>query len=180
MIRRVFWQIYIYDKNLSLRLGKPSAIPDFDLDLQHIPISEDIRRAPWDNALVECSKFAHLQGCIYDRLYSSGARKLNDIERQDVIHDLSTRLSRWYNGWCRIDSSHVFDQALFKNTFDPMHVVYYSAMTLLYRGATTARAPLDISPCCFETARRGLQAHLAYYSSLDSSGKRWYSPYSHW
>lgn len=179
-IRRVFWQIYIFDKSLSLRLGKPSAIPEFDSDLRHVPISEDTSRAPWDNALVECSQFARLQGCIYDQLYSSEAKKLNETERNVVVSDLSARLSRWYEGWCRIDSSHVFSQTSFKNTFDPMHVVYYSTMTLLYRGATTAKSPLDISPRCFEAAQQGLQAHLAYYSSLNSSGTRCFSSYSLW
>lgn len=169
-IRRIFWQIYICDKNLSLRLGKASTIQDFDTDIRQVPISEDPKRAPWDLAFVACTNLAHLQGCLYEGIYSSAARKHTQEERCGVVSVLSAKLAHWYDEWLHINSSDAFDKTLLERTFEPMHIVYYSVLTLLYRGETMSNSASEISSRCFEAARQGLQAHLAYYPKIVSSG----------
>ncbi|KAG6356698.1 hypothetical protein INS49_014572 [Diaporthe citri] len=171
-VRRIFWQIYISDKNLSLRLGKASTIQDFDTDIQQVPISEDPKRAPWDIAFVACTNLAHLQGCLYEGLYSSAARKHTKEVRSEVVSSLAAKLAQWYDDWLHINSSAAFDRTLLGRTFEPMHIVYYSVLTLLYRGETMSNSASEISPRCFEAARQGLQAHLAYYPKIVSSGSQ--------
>lgn len=178
-VRRIFWQIYTCDKNLSLRLGKASTIQDFDTDIRQVPISEDPKRAPWDLAFVACTKLAHLQGCLYEGLYSSAARKHTKEERSEVVSSLAARLAQWYEDWLHINSSAAFDRTLLERTFEPMHIVYYSVLTLLYRGETMSNSASEISPRCFEAARQGLQAHLAYYPKIVSSGSQ-VSSYLFW
>lgn len=171
-IRRIFWQIYISDKNLSLRLGKASTIQDFDTDIRQVSISEDPKRAPWDRAFLACTKMAHLQGCLYDGLYSTAARKLTTEDRQNVVSDLAAKLTQWYDDWLHIISFATFDKDSLERTFEPMHIVYYSVLTLLYRGETISNSAAQISQRCFEAARHGLQAHLAYYPKIVSSGSQ--------
>lgn len=178
-IRRIFWQIYICDKNLSLRLGKASTIQDFDTDIRQVPISEDPKRAPWDLAFVACTNLAHLQGCLYEGLYSSAARKHTQEERRGVVSVLSAKLAHWYDDWLHINSSDAFDKTLLERTFEPMHIVYYSVLTLLYRGETMSNSASEISSRCFEAARQGLHAHLAYYPKIVSSGSQ-VSSYLFW
>lgn len=171
-VRRMFWQIYISDKNLSLRLGKPSTIQDFDTDIRQVPISEDPKRAPWDLAFVAFTNLAHLQGCLYEGLYSSAARNHTKEERCEVVSTLEAKLAQWHDNWLHINSSAgtVFDKGLLKETFEPMHIVYYSVLTMLYRGETMSNSASEISARCFGAARQGLQAHLAYYPKIASSG----------
>lgn len=171
-VRRIFWQIYICDKNLSLRLGKASTIQDFDTDIRQVPISEDPKRAPWDLAFVACINLAHLQGCLYEGLYSAAARKHTNEERHEVVSVLAAKLAQWYDDWLNINSSAAFDKSLLAQTFEPMHIVYYSVLTLLYRGETMSNSASEISPRCFEAARQELQAHLAYYPKIVSSGSQ--------
>ena len=171
-IRRIFWQIYISDKNLSLRLGKPSTIQDYDTDIRQVPISEDPNRAPWDRAFVACTNLSHLQGCLYEGLYSSAARKHTKEQRSEVVSVLAARLAQWYDDWLRIDSTAAFNRTLLERTFEPMHIIYYSVLTLLYRGETMSNSASEISPRCFEAARQGLRAHLDYYPKIVSSGSQ--------
>ncbi|KAK7700855.1 hypothetical protein SLS64_010706 [Diaporthe eres] len=168
-VRRIFWQIYVSDKNLSLRLGKASTIQEFDTDIRPVPISEDPKRAPWDLAFVACTNLAHLQGRLYEGLYSSAARKQIKEKRGEVVSSLAAKLAQWYDDWLHINTSAAFDKDLLERTFEPMHVIYYSVLTLLYRGETMSNSASEISPRCFEAARQGLQAHLAYYPKIVSS-----------
>lgn len=181
-VRRIFWQVYLHDKNLSLRLGKTSVIQDFDVDILQVPISTDARRAPWDRAFVACTQFAQISGNLYERLYSSSARRLSLEERRRVVSILEASLTQWYDEWNRIDSTGAVDKNLLDRTFEPMHIIYYSTLALLYRGETTSNSnsTSDISQRCFEAARQGLQAHLAYSARLPSSEPRISSTYSLW
>lgn len=171
-IRRIFWQIYISDKKLSLRLGKASTIQDFDMDIRQVSVSEDPKRAPWDLAFVACTNLTHLQGCLYEGLYSSTAKKHTKEERREMVSVLASKLAHWYDDWLHINSSAAFHRSLLERTFEPMHIVYYSVLTLLYRGETMSESVSEISTRCFEAARQGLQAHLAYYPKIVSSGSQ--------
>lgn len=55
---RLFWTVFRIDKGLSLRLGRPSTIQEWD-----VPMPAKPTEARW-------SKTASIQGRVYEQLYS--------------------------------------------------------------------------------------------------------------
>ncbi|KAF2994024.1 hypothetical protein E8E14_001993 [Neopestalotiopsis sp. 37M] len=176
--RRLFWHIYIFDKNQSLRLGRAPVIQDFDIDVERPEHSEIRGLRPWSEVSTYMIEFSSLQARIYQLLYSPSAFNLDPIERQDIVSKLSAKLTQWYSGWCKIDGSAASRKEVFDITFLPMSVIYHSVLTLLLRGANASNAASDITPACFEAARSGLQAHLACYQEFASAGRMALSFYS--
>ncbi|GFP57678.1 ABC-transporter-regulating transcription factor [Trichoderma asperellum] len=100
---RVFWIAYIFDKDISIRYHTPSAQADDDIDL----------RAPVDmppdgagNIYAKDGRFlvnffrlrlqlAHIQGQVYDQLFSTPAAKITPQERQTRVALLHNQLERW-------------------------------------------------------------------------------------
>lgn len=179
-IRRFFWLVYIADKNLSLRLGRPSTIHDYDVDILPCPISEDPGRAPWDLAFSLFCKLAKIQGEIYEKLYSPIPKKAEPEERIAVAGLLEARLIAWYQHWTQLDSSMAYDHGSFSATFGLAPVAYYSVLTLLHRGSTLSSSVHDISPSCFKAAHLGLEAHLTYCLRLFASDTNALSTYAYW
>ncbi|RDW72837.1 hypothetical protein BP6252_06744 [Coleophoma cylindrospora] len=101
---RVFWNAYILDKDLSLRAKAPSVQCDADIDIPLPPIVLS------DGAGIITSKdghshlnlfrlrvdLAHIEGKIYDLLYSSRSIKAPKPERQRRVTSLQAMLDHWY------------------------------------------------------------------------------------
>ncbi|KAI6783993.1 putative transcriptional regulatory protein-like protein [Emericellopsis cladophorae] len=102
--QRVFWIAYLFDKDLSLRGQAPSAQQDADIDIPLPPMN------PPDGAgLIYTSDkkaclntfrirldLSHIQGKIFDNLYSNRARKVQGAERRQRVAALSNMLEQWY------------------------------------------------------------------------------------
>ncbi|KAH0846866.1 hypothetical protein FOPE_11223 [Fonsecaea pedrosoi] len=95
-MRRLFWSIYMFDKNMSLYFGRASNIQDFEIDTGYPAISTDPGAQLWDQATVISIQLARLQGQIYDRLYSPSAQKASHSERERRIDDLASQLEEWH------------------------------------------------------------------------------------
>lgn len=178
--RNLFWQIYIFDKNRSLRLGTAPVIQDFDIDTRRPVPSETRGLRPWEETTTYMIELSSLQARIYQSLYSPSANNLEPNERQDVVSQLAAKLTKWYHDWCQIDASEASRKEVFDITFLPVNVIYHSVLTLLHRGATASNSASDITQACFEAARSGLQAHLACYQEFVSAGTMAISFYSSW
>lgn len=178
--RNLFWQVYIFDKNRSLRLGTAPVIQDFDIDTRRPVPSETRGLRPWEETTTYMIELSSLQARIYQSLYSPSANNLGPSERQDIVSQLAAKLTTWYGGWCQIDASEASRKEVFDITFLPVNVIYHSVLTLLHRGATASNAASDITQVCFEAARSGLQAHLACYQEFVSAGTMALSFYSSW
>lgn len=178
--RHLFWQVYIFDKNRSLRLGTAPVIQDFDVDTRRPVPSETRGLRPWEETTTYMIELSSLQARIYQSLYSPSANNLEPNERQDIVLRLAAKLTKWYGGWCQIDASEASRKEVFDITFLPVNVIYHSVLTLLHRGATASNAASDITQACFEAARSGLQAHLACYQEFVSAGTMAISFYSSW
>ncbi|KAH6985372.1 hypothetical protein EDB80DRAFT_732260 [Ilyonectria destructans] len=167
--RRLFWQIYISDKSLCLRLGLPCTIPDYDIDTRPYPLSRNPSQAPWDLAFVKFVELSRIQGQIYESLFSAAAQGLTASQRQSIVSRLSACLTQWYQEWMRIDSKDAFNRELFNSFFGPVEILYFSILTLLHRGETSSNSADHISQACFDGAFKALRAYLAYYLKLTSS-----------
>lgn len=65
---RLFWTIYIHEKGLSLRLGRPSTIRDSEITVPRPKMdNSDTINWGWMPKWIE---LARLQGLVYDQMYS--------------------------------------------------------------------------------------------------------------
>lgn len=69
---RVFWLIYIFEKGLSLRLGRSSTLRDSDITIP-VPDMGSTSEIAYFGRLKKMVDLARLQGKIYDQLYSPAA-----------------------------------------------------------------------------------------------------------
>ena len=97
--KRVFWIAYSFDKDLSLRMGQPSAQDDDDMDVD-LPSENDFGLM-WPGNLTGMSllnfraRLARIQGQIYKRLYSVKATKQAVAERVAAATELEAMLRSW-------------------------------------------------------------------------------------
>lgn len=161
--RRLFWRIFIFDKNLSLRLGRAPIIQDYDVDVKQWILSQDPGDSPWDQIFTALVEFSRIQAQIYQLLYSPSSNSLDASKRQSLIDHLSTSLTRWRDRWQRIDASKAYCRETMTSILEPTEVTYYSVLTILHRGANLSNSAKDIVPACFEAAQQGLRAHLSLW-----------------
>ncbi|KAK1458542.1 fungal specific transcription factor domain-containing protein [Colletotrichum cuscutae] len=91
--RRVFWKVYVLDKDISLRTCRPFSQDDDDMDA----------RLPSNIKLETCNVelFNHriglaiIQGQVYKQLYSIRAGRESEAQRAIAAQDLSSVLSYW-------------------------------------------------------------------------------------
>ena len=94
----VFWMIYIFDKTLSLRLGRASAIQDWDISLPFVLPSDATPRGPeGGQILTYWIKVARIQGQTYEKLFSPAAFLRTPAERTRTAVELVNAMSlAWY------------------------------------------------------------------------------------
>ncbi len=165
---------------LTLRLGRAPVIQDYDVDAPLPAMSRDPLETPWDQSLRAFIKFSGLQGRIYRKLYSPRAAGYSAQDRQRKVAELAEGLQQWYEEWQQIDMAKAHYSYVFQHMFMALDVIYYSVLTLLYRGSTASNSPADISDECFVAARQGLQAHLRIFPTAASNGKESVSYYGVW
>lgn len=91
-MRRFFWTIYVFDKNMSLLQGHASNIQDFEIDAQYPIPSRNAATRPWDESFIVGIKLARIQGQIYDKLYSTAAVKYDYSIRKECIDTLDAAM----------------------------------------------------------------------------------------
>ncbi|KAM5353584.1 hypothetical protein ACJ41O_000234 [Fusarium nematophilum] len=102
---RVFWIAYTLDKDISLRANTPSSQFDDDVDIALPTLAPtDSAGLIWtQNGQVHFNyhrrrvELAHIQGKIYDLLYSNRASKVRGQERQRRVVRLQSMLDQWYD-----------------------------------------------------------------------------------
>ncbi|KAM0335680.1 hypothetical protein ACHAQA_000729 [Verticillium albo-atrum] len=163
---RIFWVIYITEKMLSLRLGRPSTIRDSDISVQLTP---DVLNS--DNAVMPVlSKWVHLaqlHGKVYDDIYSFGALTQQENVRVSRTRSLAEDLRKLYHSQSPAEARflEMRHQALgdsLNELFVRSHrVSYLSLLTLIYRSVPVGRATGNAAFCeeCIVTARQALEEH---------------------
>lgn len=87
----LFWSTYFVEKSLSLRLGRPSTIPDWDITINR-PSTTDPHRAPVLAYFVLWIEASRCQGNIYEMLYSPNALSQPDHIRHSRVQLLESDL----------------------------------------------------------------------------------------
>ncbi|KAL7944561.1 fungal-specific transcription factor domain-containing protein [Trichoderma barbatum] len=91
--RRVFWKVYILDKDISLRTGRPFGQDDDDMDVR-LPSNAGLE--PDNLDLFNCRiGLALVQGQVYKQLYSVRAGRQTATQRAIAAQELSSLLSYW-------------------------------------------------------------------------------------
>ncbi|PTB62166.1 hypothetical protein BBK36DRAFT_1129572 [Trichoderma citrinoviride] len=91
--RRVFWKVYILDKDISLRTGRPFGQDDDEMDVR-LPSNASLEEDNLDlfNRRIG---LALVQGQIYKQLYSVRAGRQTATQRVIAAQELSSLLSYW-------------------------------------------------------------------------------------
>ncbi|KPM45557.1 hypothetical protein AK830_g946 [Neonectria ditissima] len=167
--RRIFWSLYLFDKNMSLILGHASKMQDFEIDAQYPCLSADPARIAWDKWFTMAIKLARVQGQIFDRLYSASALKAPVAVREERISELDTVLRQWRVDFEQIDGSRVNHPQVFALSSGHWDIMYYSTRTALLRASSTSGTGSEITSECFHAARLSLESHLRCFSGLKKS-----------
>ena len=88
---RVFWLIYIFEKGLSLRLGRSSTLRDSDITIP-VPDMGSTSDIAYFGRLKKMVDLARLQGKIYDQLYSPAALVEPQVSRTTRARSLAAEL----------------------------------------------------------------------------------------
>ena len=95
-IRRLFWTVYTFDKNMSLLLGRVSNFENLKIDARHPAISTDPALRPWDESFIMGIKMAEFQDRIFTGLYSAATSIKAPSDRVWLIDDLASTMEQWY------------------------------------------------------------------------------------
>ncbi len=100
---RLFWIAYYLDKDISLRHHTPAVQVDADIDLD-LPLEnppDGLGNVYTKDGRVRANFFwlrlrlAHIQGRVYDMLYSTRAAKIPAEERRSRVEQLENQLESW-------------------------------------------------------------------------------------
>lgn len=186
-IRRLFWTVYAFDKNMSLVLGRVSNMQSVEIDTRHPTISSDLALRAWDESFIKGINLAELQGRIFVGLYSNVTMARDSFERTQLISDLAVAIEKLHNELKQVGCSHslLFNSVLIESlqinpegVNDPQvfhlsrgnwDILFYSTLTLLFRASSTVGAELRISSDCFNAACKSLRAHLDFFPQYQTS-----------
>ncbi|KAH7088962.1 hypothetical protein FB567DRAFT_321733 [Paraphoma chrysanthemicola] len=164
-VHRLFWSVYFLDRSLVLTLGRAPTIPEYDIDTEPTPISEDPGKRPWDQGHGLFIDLSRIQAQIYETLYSPASCRLSIVDRKATVDRVSQQLLQWHARWTALDSSSAYNTAAFDALFVPVDVVYYTILTILYRAETRSKTAYSVSPKCYDAARKGLEAGINVFSN---------------
>lgn len=94
-IRRVFWTLYIFDKNTSLLFGRSSLIQDPEVDVSYPEVSSQEGMKPWDESFLKFIELARLHGQTYQDLFSIKALADTVTARSLCAHALTMAMATW-------------------------------------------------------------------------------------
>ncbi|KAG4411761.1 hypothetical protein IFR04_015099 [Cadophora malorum] len=100
--RRLFWQAFIFDQDLALRIGKPPMIgPDFTIDISEERPADGVGTLTFEESRVtlNCVReqviLAKMQSKVYSTLYTKDTRKKHVHEELQIISELDSELCAW-------------------------------------------------------------------------------------
>ncbi|CAF3543745.1 unnamed protein product [Fusarium graminearum] len=182
----LFWSIYFIDKSLSLRLGRPSTIPDWDITIPR-PSINDAHSEPVSAYFVLWIETARCQGNIYEMLYSPNAMAQSDQVKQSRVeallsdlHQLETTTLETNTIWLE-EAKKSSGEDLVNFFYVSDNVLRLSLLTLVHRAAP--RLPgsaTTFNSDCIAAARTTLQKHEECIALIQRSATPYLATYMHW
>ncbi|EHY55478.1 ABC-transporter-regulating transcription factor [Exophiala dermatitidis] len=146
--QRVYWIVYIMEKDLSCRIGRPSAIDDDDLELEaaldRVNNDPDIAitfTSKADNqkfyAFKSMCSLAVIQSKVYRELYRAKSRIKTAAERLDAISTLDAELQEWKDTFpLEIRPEHPIQcNRRTKCAIVVLHCGYYHCLSAIHRAS---------------------------------------------
>lgn len=186
----LFWTTYVIDKALSLRLGRPSNLPDYDITVLPPDPAQAPGPEPWsfaDLTFVSWIHVARIQGRAYEELYSpAGLRQPDQVRRARVkamADEVMAVMQRSEDMNAR--SNPEWATTLDIDTYQLMHmmdkVLNRSVLTLLYRAIPSPPGSAStFTPECVEAARSALEKHEDCMERLKPYDAQFKVLYLHW
>ncbi|KAI3062566.1 transcriptional regulator family: Fungal Specific TF [Aspergillus niger] len=168
-IRRLFWTVYIFDKNMSLLLGRVSNMQGVMIDVRYPAISSDLGRRAWDESFIMGIRLAEFQDRIFTSLYNAATSIEDASERARLISDLESAMEQWHLELKQINPEGVNNILVFKLSRTNWDISFYSTLTLLLHASSKTGEESQISSRCFNAARNSLLAHLNSFPQYQSS-----------
>ncbi|KAH7142024.1 fungal-specific transcription factor domain-containing protein [Dactylonectria macrodidyma] len=182
----LFWSVYFVDKSLSLRLGRPSTMPDWDIAVPE-PSTEDAGHSRiWTSFILRIGT-ARCQGNIYELLYSPDSISQPDHVRQARVQTLVTELHglekmaqethiKWHSSSKEAISDDLMSFFIVSND-----VLRLSLLTLAYRAAPRPTGSITtFSFDCIKAARATLERHQDCVVIMRKSAEAYLPTYDHW
>ncbi|KAJ0415596.1 hypothetical protein BJY00DRAFT_317651 [Aspergillus carlsbadensis] len=182
--RRLFWSVYMLEKQFSFFFGRASVMQDCDIDTAYPIYAPKSPGRPRDELFIKEIKLAKIQGRIWKEAFSKESLTLSHSEREKRIETLAMDLQFWYARLPAISTYEPESLHLFNVAMEAWETKYHSTFTALLRapaasptssdqdrmtwleGHTTSAATsqssgqMHIKPECFKTARDALQSYL--------------------
>jgi len=182
----LFWQVYIWDKGLSLRLGRSSVIQDCDISIRRefdfsgfLHLEESAVPKLW-------LRTAMLQGKIYQQLYSPAALSVptQEIYRRAEALAVECRVLEAEVNAIRSETvaylKAINSSSLVDIFIQGDEVQFLTTLTLVYRAMPPSEGSASrFSNECLTTARQAIKVHQDCISSL-CYGSYMKSIYVHW
>ena len=156
--------IYAFDKNTSLKSGRPPHIPDNDVDARLPAIAADPELRAWDEASLAYIRLAQIQGQIYDGLYCASALRRSEADRQASIDELNSGLRQWKEDFTVIDPAGACRYDHFQFTHGSSDTTVESLCTIFHRASSLGERRFVVSTDCLRAATDCLAAHVCYIS----------------
>ncbi|XHG04012.1 hypothetical protein AWENTII_007296 [Aspergillus wentii] len=179
-IRRLFWTLYTFDKNMSLVLGRSSFAQYLDIDVQYPAVSTDPALRAWDESFIMGIRLADLQGRVFTNLYFSGTMVRDTPARKQLISDLAVAMDSWHAELQQINPDGVNGAEVFSLSRGNWEILFYSTQTLLFHASSTIGGEAQISPKSFTAARNSLCAHLDVFPRYQEAQLLSDSDYCNW
>ncbi|KAJ4252800.1 hypothetical protein NW762_010706 [Fusarium torreyae] len=167
--RRIFWTLYVFDKNISFLLGRSAKMQDVDIDVRCPVLSADRGQRPWDEWFLLAIRLGRIQGQIYDQLYSASALQATSTERKLRSDSLIPLMYSWKNNLESLNTAQAKYSALIEASRTHWDIMYYSTLTILLRAPTVPGISGEISSECFQAARLSLKCHLRCYPAFKTA-----------
>ncbi|KAM0271123.1 hypothetical protein ACHAQH_009210 [Verticillium albo-atrum] len=181
-----FWMLDSVEKGLSLCLGRPSTVQDYDITIP-LPEFDALSAGPLVHVALRWIKLSQVQGKIYKGLYSPAglaesvevrARWANAlVEEMRVLYaTMKENEHQQYNHWrdflgIQMEMCDLAEEVMFLST-----------MTIVLRACPV---PLGSSSSftveCIDTARKAVESHQKYFDGMDGADEnREYDDYLNW
>ncbi len=183
--RLIFWFIYAIDRGMSLNLGRPPTLQDYDISVDRPRVPEEID-ALHGQLYLGWIDFAELQGQIYEQLYCARAQKLPPETKVSLARALAARALKMKEVFVFDTADDPFDQDL-QEALLSTQIVLACALTLIYRTIPPAplpsnrpHHPLKFCDEALVAAREALTMHNDAWNLLKHRATEEWQLFIHW